>query len=77
MKNNKRSLDLFNINCGNKPFELVTGVKPKKVMSYLSDYDLVADRLNSAVRSCKSKDKEDLFLEMFYMGTQKLIKEKL
>lgn len=77
MKRNKRSLDLFNTNCGNKPFELITGVKPRKIISHLSDYDLVADRLNSAVRNCKSKDKEDLFLEMFYTGTKKLIKEKL
>ena len=30
MKRNKRSLDLFNVNCGDKPFELVTGVRRKK-----------------------------------------------
>ena len=77
MKRNKRSLDLFNTTYGNKPFELITGVKPRKVLSHLSDYDLIADRLNSAIRHCKSKDKEDLFLEMFYSGTKKLIKEKL
>lgn len=77
MKRNKRSLDLFNVNCGDKPFELVTGVKAKKVMSTKSNYDLIADRLNTAIRGCKSKDKCDLFLEMFYTGTQKLVKEKL
>ena len=33
MKRNKRSLDLFNLNTKGKPFEVVTGVKPKKIVS--------------------------------------------
>jgi hypothetical protein len=77
MKNNKRSLDLFNLQCGNKPFELVTDVKPKRILSKYSDYDLVTSRLNSAIRDCKSKGKEDKFLEMFFLGTKKLVSEKL
>lgn len=77
MKGNKRSLDLFNLNCGDKPFDLVTGVKAKKIFSTLSDYSLVTDRLNSAVRNCKSKGINDKFLEMFYLGTERLVKDKL
>lgn len=77
MKENKRSLDLFNINCGDKPFELVTGVKPKRIFSKFSDYTLVTDRLNSAIKKCGSKEKEDKFLEMFFIGTERLISEKL
>lgn len=77
MRENKRSLYLFNLSCGDKPFELVEGVKPKSIWSKFSDYNLVTDRLNSAVRSCKSSGKENKFLEMFYLGTQKLVKEKL
>ena len=77
MKRNKRSLDLFNTECGDKPFDVVTGVKPAKIVSLKSDYSLVADRLNSKVRKCKSKSKEDKFLEMFYLGTQQLFKEKI
>lgn len=77
LKGNKRSLDLFNLECGNKPFDLVTGVKAKKIFSRYSDYTLVTDRLNSAVRNCKSKGKNDKFLEMFHLGTEQLIKEKL
>ena len=77
MQENKRSLYLFNLSCGDKPFELVEGAKPKRILSKFSDYNLVSDRLNSAIRKCKSKDKEDKFLEMFYLGTQKLLKEKL
>ena len=77
MKENKRSLYLFNGSCGDKPFDLVIGVKPKKIFSKFSDYTLVIDRLNSAVRNCKSKGAENKFLEMFYLGTQKLVSEKL
>lgn len=77
MRENKRSLYLFNLSCGDKPFELVEGVKPKRILSKFSDYNLVTDRLNSAVRRCKSNGKANKFLEMFYLGTQKLVKEKL
>lgn len=76
MKQNKRSLDLFNLNTGNKPFDVVTGLKPKFVLSTKSDYDLVTARLNSAVKSCKSKDDKDKFLEMFYIATSRLLSEK-
>lgn len=77
MKGNKRSLNLFNESCGNHPFDLVTGVEPKRILSMNSDYSLVTARLNSAIRNCKSKGMENRFLEMFYLGTQKLVKEKL
>ncbi len=76
MKGNKRSLDLFNLNTKDKPFEVVTGRKAKKVISIKSDYDLVTDRLNSAARKCRSKDNCDKFLEMYFLGTEKLLKEK-
>ena len=77
MKGNTRSLDLFNLECGDKPFELVTGVKPKRVMSLHSDYELVTDRLNKAVNKCKSKSSADKFLEMFFLGTKGLVEDKL
>lgn len=76
MKGNTRSLDLFNIKCGKKPFELLTGIRPARVISTKSDYSLVADRLNSSVGKCKSKSKEDKFLEMFFLGTERLFNEK-
>ena len=76
MKNNKRSLDLFNLSSADKPFDVVTGRKPKKVLSTKSDYDLVTDRLNSVVKHCDSKDDNGKFLEMFFLGTRKLLKEK-
>ncbi len=77
MKKNKRSLDLFNLDCGNKPFELVTGGKPKKCFSLKTNYDLFTDRLNTAVNKCNSKNTEDKFLEMFSLATKRLISNKL
>lgn len=77
LKGNKRQLDLFNLNCGDHPFDLVTGVKPKKILSRFSDYTLVTDRLNTAIRNCRSKGVNDKFLEMFFLGTEKLVSEKL
>lgn len=77
MQENKRSLFLFNLTCGDKPFDLIEGIKPKRILSKYSDYNLVTDRLNSAIRKCKSNGKENKLLEMFYLGTQKLVKEKL
>ena len=76
MKRNKRSLDLFNLNSKDKPFEIVTGSKPKWIASIKSDYDLVTDRLNTAVKKCQSKEDNDKFLEMFYIAMSRLFNEK-
>ena len=76
MKRNKRSLDLFNLSTKDKPFDLVTGHKPKWVASIKSDYDLVTDRLNGAVKKCHSQSDNDKFLEMFFIATTKLFNEK-
>ncbi|MBR6196167.1 MAG: hypothetical protein IKQ72_01040 [Bacteroidaceae bacterium] len=77
MKNNKRSLDLFNLNANDKPFDIVTGRKSKKIISLKSDYDLVTDRLNTAVKKCQSKEDKDKFLEMFYIAMTRLFNEKI
>lgn len=76
MKENKRSLDLFNLNAKDKPFDVVTGVKAKWIPSMMSDYDLITGRLNSAVKKCHCKEDYNKFLEMFYLGTSKLMSEK-
>lgn len=76
MKRNQRSLDLFNLSTGDKPFDLLTGYLPKKVTSMKSNYDLVTDRLNSAARKSISNDECSKFLEMFYNGTKRLVTEK-
>lgn len=75
MKSNKRSLDLFNLECGDKPFDVVTGIKPQKVRSIYSNYDLFFDRLNDAIKHCNGDDNNKL-LEMYSVATNKLSKEK-
>lgn len=76
MKGNKRSLNLFNLTSKDKPFDVVTGIKAKKIFSAKSDYDLVTDRLNTAIKKCHSKEDYNKFLEMYYLGTSKLMNEK-
>jgi len=75
MKDNRRQLDLFETECGNEPFNVVVGKKPKKVASLLSNYNLFYDRLNSAVKDAKGSA-ESRWMEMFGRATARLVKEK-
>ena len=75
MKDNKRSLDLFNLEYVNIPFDVVTDVKPRKVVSMLSNYDLFFGRLNDAIKHCSGDDNNKL-LEMYSVATERLSKEK-
>ena len=75
MKDNKRSLDLFNFECGDEPFNVVVGQKPKSLFTMLSNYNLFYDRLNNAVKKTKG-DKESRWLEMYSIATAQLAKEK-
>ena len=75
MKDNKRSLDLFNLDCGDEPFNVVVGQKPKSLFTMLSNYNLFYDRLNNAVKKTKG-DKESRWLEMYSIATAQLAKEK-
>ena len=75
MKLNKRSLDLFNLESGNSPFDVVTDVKPRKVASILSNYDLYFGRLNDAIKHCNGDDNNKL-LEMYAIATERLSNEK-
>lgn len=76
LKENKRSLDLFNLSVDDTPFEVVTGIKPQSVRSFLSNYSLLTDRLSSASGKCGSKSTEDKLLEMYSIATKRLVKEK-
>jgi len=76
MKDNKRQMELFNLECGNEPFNAIIGQKPKSVFSMLSNYNLFYDRLNNAVKKAKG-NAESRWLEMFSMATAQLAKEKL
>lgn len=78
MKNNQRSLDLFNLNCGDKPFEVVTGatVYGGGSFSFLSkqDYSLFFDTLNSFMKTPGTD--EDKLLNIFYAATKQLVEKK-
>jgi hypothetical protein len=73
MEKNKRPLKLFNLQCGNKPFNVVEGVKPASVFSTKSDYDLFDSRLNSV---SSSSSKEPLLMEAFFVAIDGLINDK-
>lgn len=77
LKANCRSLELFNVRPGRRPFDLVNGVTPKRIFSRYSDYDLVTARLNTSIGACRSKQQADRFLEMFYRAGDRLVNEKL
>jgi hypothetical protein len=74
MKKNRRSLDLFNLECGNKPFDVITNGTVYKAKSLKRDYDLFYDRLNQF--KDKKGNNENKLMEIFYLATEKLIKEK-
>ena len=75
MKTNKRPLELFNLSCGDEPFNAVVGQKAKSLFTMLSNYNLFYDRLNNAVKKAKG-DRESRWLEMFGIATAQLAKEK-
>ena len=76
LKENKRSLDLFNLSPGDTPFNVVTGVQPARVASLTKNYSLFADRLSSSARKCKGEKDKDKLLEVYAMATKRLVKEK-
>ena len=77
LKGNKRSLDLFNLDCGDKPFSVITDITEKRVMSIKSNYDLFNVELNSvAKKECKGGSPEDRLLEMFSLATKHLYQTK-
>ncbi|MCH5245257.1 MAG: hypothetical protein J1E84_02250 [Muribaculaceae bacterium] len=77
IRGNSRSLDLFNPEPGMRPFDLINGVAPRRVMSLSSDYALIATRLNGAVSKTVSREKESRWLEMWWRATERLVAEKL
>lgn len=78
MKKNHRSLNLFNIQCDKKPFEVVTGLKARKFHWWQKkNYNAITTELNKSFNKCKPCEVEDMFIEMFYVATNKLVKDRL
>lgn len=80
MKSNKRSLNLFNLKCGDKPFDLVTDRKPEQG-GFLGlgkkDYEAFYGAINKAAQNVREDKASSLFLEIFSNATKKLAEDKL
>ena len=77
MKGNVRSFDIFNLDAGDKPFDILTGIKAKHYMSLKSNYSLLYDFINDACSKVKSNSNEDKLFELYSLATYEMIKEKL
>lgn len=74
LKTNTPSLDFFNLGADN-PFEMITDVKAKKKMGFISPN---RENFRSSLNNAKvaSKNKEDNLMEMYCDATNTIIKEK-
>ena len=75
MQENIRQLDLFKLDCGEKPFEIINGVVPQRVTNYRSNYSLYYYYLNEAATTSGISE-ENAFMELYYLGADKVMKEK-
>ena len=78
--NNKRSLNLFNLECADKPFELLTDRKPLQGGFFSfekKDYEAFYSALNKAAQKVRGENASSLFIEMFSRATKKLVEDKL
>ena len=80
LSDNKRSLNLFNLECGDKPFELVTDRVPHQG-GFLGlgrrDYEAFYDALNRAARKVRGDKASSLFIETYSRATKKMAEDKL
>ena len=80
LSENKRSLNLFNLECGDKPFELVTDRRPQQG-GFLGfgkkDYEAFYDALNKAAQKVRGDKSSSLFVETYSRATKKMAEDKL
>ncbi len=77
---NKRSLNLFNLECADKPFELLTDRKPHQGGFFSfekKDYEAFYSALNKAAQKVRGDKASSLFIEMFARATKNLVEDKL
>ena len=81
MADNDRSLRLFNLDCKDKPFDVVNGIQEKKkFFEKNKNYNLVHARLGKKGEEAQKIVKDSnpsFFMEMFYLATKSLIEDKL
>ena len=80
LNDNKRSLSIFNLDCGSRPFELVKDRKPQQG-GFLGfgkkDYESFYDAINKAAQKVRGDKASSLFMEIYSRATKKLTEEKL
>ena len=80
LSNTKRKLNLFNLGCGDKPFELVTDRKPSQG-GFLGfgkkDYEAFYGAINKAAQHVRGDKASSLFMETYCRATKKLAEDKL
>ena len=80
LSDNKRSLNLFNLDCGDKPFELVTDRKPQQggfLGLGAKDYEAFYGALNKASQKVRGDKASSLFVEIYSRVTKKMVEDKL
>ena len=77
MAGQQRAFAPFNLHRdSNRVFDLVKGNSPRGVFID-KNFKLFDNRLNGTRGESKSGEKEQQFTELFYLATEKLVKEKL
>jgi hypothetical protein len=78
MTTQQRAFKPFNLHKNaNNVFDLVKGVRQKKKWWVLDkNYNLFDNRLNKQTGESKTGNKEQQFVELFYLATEQLVKEK-
>lgn len=79
LSRNTRKLNLFNVDCNDKPFELLTDLKPHQG-GFLGlgkkDYEAFYDALNKAAQKVRGDRASSLFMEVFSRATRKMAEDK-
>lgn len=74
----QRAFTPYNLdNNPNKVFDLVKDISPKWLPNLDKNYNLFDNRLNKQTGESKTGNKEQQLIELFYLATQQLVKEKL
>lgn len=78
MEGQQRKFTPFNLHRDhNRVFDLVKGFPPRRVLCLDSNFQLFDNRLNGVRGESMLGEKEQQFMELFYLATEKLVKEKL
>lgn len=77
MGRQQRAFTPFNMHRdSSRVFDLVKGISPRRVVSFDTNFKLFDNRLNGTQGESKTGEKEQQFTELFYLATEKLVKDK-